>query len=81
MVVEEELSADPVGAGIDFRLKMVHALECVGRIGVAFGKTRHPDLELMPVSLTERLNVCDEVGGEVEVAFGHFGTFRRWITA
>ena len=44
-VVEKELGADVVRAGIDLAFEVVQFLEAVGRAGMPFGKTGHADAE------------------------------------
>ena len=45
VVVEEELGADVVGAGVDLALEVVHLLEPVGRAGVPLGEAGDADAE------------------------------------
>ncbi len=45
VIVEEELGADVVRAGIDFGFEIVHLGHAVGCLGVSFREAGHPDPE------------------------------------
>ena len=68
MIVEEELGADPIRARVHLGLEMRHPLECVGRVGVTLGKSRNADPEGVSMSVTETLDVFDEIRCMIEVA-------------
>ena len=70
-VVEEELGADIVGPGVDLPLEVVHFLEPVGGVGMAFGEPRDADTE--PARVREigiRLHEPDQIVGVLEAVVG-----------
>ena len=83
VVVEEQLGADPVGPGVDLGLQVIHAQQAVGCVGVSFGKSGHADPERAAVSITECLDVLNQISGMIEVAVGipTLSGVCRWITA
>ena len=77
-VVEEQLRADVVGAGVHLSLEVVHLLEAVRRAGVAFGEAGHADAEaarvaavvVRPDEAHQPLGVAEGVLGAVVVRAG-----------
>jgi hypothetical protein len=70
VVVEEQLRADVVGAGVDLGLEVVHLEHAVGRGGVAFGEAGDADAEAarvgMAAALVELADEAHEVGRVLE---------------
>ena len=55
VVVEEELGADVVGAGIDLGLQIVHLVQPVRRVGMPFREPSDADAEAAPVGMRAAL--------------------------
>lgn len=61
VVVEEELGADVVRAGVDFLLQVIHLEKPVGRFGVSFWEASDSDPERVVVAGVKVVDVADEI--------------------
>ena len=80
MIVEEELSADPIRARVDLRFQVSHPLQRVGRGGVSFRKSSNPDSEGVPMPVTKALDVLHEFRGVLEFTGIRITPVLRWIS-
>ena len=84
VVVEEQLRADPVRAGVHLGLQVIHQPQRVGRFGMTLGKRRHADAEAARVGVSaafiEGPDESHQVGGVRKVSGLRRAAARRIAT-